>query len=55
MCEQTNRKTLEKGKAKMNIQELFKTLEAMNFTGPELDDLRAKLAVFKAKEAVRFI
>lgn len=52
VCEQTNQKTLDKGKAKMNTEELFKTLESMKFSPEELQDLREKLAVFKAKEAV---
>ena len=52
MCTQTNNKTMERGKSKMNVEDLFLTLNELNFSKEEILELREKLVKFKEKEAV---
>ena len=52
MCLLTNNKTMERGKSKLNVEDLFLTLEELNFSNEDILELREKLKVFKHKEAV---
>ena len=52
MCSLANDKTMDRGKSKMNIEDLFNTLEELKFSKEDILEFRSKLQLFKDKEAV---
>ena len=44
---------MDRGKSKMNVEDLFITLDELNFSKEDLIEIREKLKLFKDREAVR--